>query len=361
MSAVAGKSMKKKSTEAWVTLATNDSYCLGAVVLANSLKRAGTTKNIVVMVTKQSISTPILKLLQKTFDLVVDVEEFDSKDAANLKLLERPELGVTFTKLNCWKLVQFTKCVFLDADTLVIQNSDELFDREEFSAAPDAGWPDCFNSGVFVFVPSHKTYEAIMEHATKEGSFDGGDQGLLNTFFSDWATKDIHKHLPFLYNMVATATYTYLPAFKKYGESVKIVHFIGVSKPWHAGFDSETGTYVPNEPHDAHASKHLQFWWQIYHSDVVKDMKAVNKGESSDIATDIAKLDMGEAKRDDSGSHCLPGESEEQRKQREKMETEMNRAAWEHGHPDYRGAASMDNILKKIDSTLKSPESGPKK
>ena len=56
----AGKSMKKQSTEAWVTLATNDSYCLGAVVLANSLKRAGTTKNIVVMVTKQSISTPIL-------------------------------------------------------------------------------------------------------------------------------------------------------------------------------------------------------------------------------------------------------------------------------------------------------------
>ena len=103
------------------------------------------------------------KLLQKTFDLVVDVEEFDSKDAANLKLLERPELGVTFTKLNCWKLVQFTKCVFLDADTLVIQNSDELFDREEFSAAPDAGWPDCFNSGVFVFVPSHKTYE-VSQH-----------------------------------------------------------------------------------------------------------------------------------------------------------------------------------------------------
>ena len=64
---------------------------------------------------------------------------------------------------------------------------------------------------------------------------------------------------------------------RRYGESVKIVHFIGVSKPWHAGFDSETGTYVPNEPHDAHASKHLQFWWQIYHSDVVKDMKAVNK------------------------------------------------------------------------------------
>lgn len=44
----------------------------------------------------------------------------------------------------------------------------------------------------------------------------GGDQGLLNTFFSDWAVKDIHKHLPFIYNLSANAIYTYLPAFHKY-------------------------------------------------------------------------------------------------------------------------------------------------
>jgi len=31
--------------------------------------------------------------------------------------------------------------VFLDADTMLISNADELFDREEFSAAPDAGQP----------------------------------------------------------------------------------------------------------------------------------------------------------------------------------------------------------------------------
>ena len=43
--------------------------------------------------------------------------------------------------------------------TQVLRNCDELFDREEFSAAPDAGWPDCFNSGVFVFKPSEDTYD----------------------------------------------------------------------------------------------------------------------------------------------------------------------------------------------------------
>lgn len=43
----------------------------------------------------------------------------------------------------------------------------------------------------------------------------GGDQGVLNGFFSDWATADISKHLPFIYNLSSVAIYTYLPAFKQ--------------------------------------------------------------------------------------------------------------------------------------------------
>jgi len=57
--------------------------------------------------------------LQSVFDLVTVVDVLDSQDAANLELLSRPELGVTFTKLHCWRLTQYSKCVFLDADTLV--------------------------------------------------------------------------------------------------------------------------------------------------------------------------------------------------------------------------------------------------
>lgn len=37
--------------EAWVTLATNDEYSLGALVLAHSLRKCKTQKKIVVMVT----------------------------------------------------------------------------------------------------------------------------------------------------------------------------------------------------------------------------------------------------------------------------------------------------------------------
>lgn len=55
----------------------------------------------------------------------------------------------------------------------VLQNVDDLFEREELSAAPDAGWPDCFNSGVFVFSPSQETYQSLLQFALQHGSFDG--------------------------------------------------------------------------------------------------------------------------------------------------------------------------------------------
>lgn len=53
------------------------------------------------------------------YDAVVHVDVLDSHDTANLELLGRPDLGMTFTKLQCWRLTQYNKCVFLDADTLV--------------------------------------------------------------------------------------------------------------------------------------------------------------------------------------------------------------------------------------------------
>lgn len=120
--------------------------------------------------------------LSQVWDELINVEELDSGDAEHLAILTRPELGVTFSKLNAWRLTQYSKCVFLDADTLVLQNIDELFEREELSAAPDIGWPDCFNSGVFVYEPSLETFYKLMELARQEGSFDGQYRTLVILF-----------------------------------------------------------------------------------------------------------------------------------------------------------------------------------
>lgn len=121
---------------AWVTLTTNEQYALGALVLAASLKEQKTKAKLVCLITPQNLSQLMVDALKNIFDEVVDVALLNSNEEKMLNLMQRPELGVTLTKIHCWKLTNYDKCVFLDADTLVLGNCDELFDLPELSAAP---------------------------------------------------------------------------------------------------------------------------------------------------------------------------------------------------------------------------------
>jgi glycogenin glucosyltransferase len=159
------------SKDAYVTMVTSDSYVIGALVLGHSLIRTKTTKGLVCLV-GIDVSDHNIDKLSKVFQ-IVRVKTLDSQDTDHLKLLGRPELGVTFTKLYVWSLTFLTKAVFLDADTLVLANVDDLFEREEFSACADVGWPDCFNSGVFVCKPNKQTFHDLVHLAANQGSFDG--------------------------------------------------------------------------------------------------------------------------------------------------------------------------------------------
>ncbi|XP_012695221.2 glycogenin-2 [Clupea harengus] len=383
--------------QAFVTLATTDAYCMGALVVGKSLRRHGTSRRTVVMVSP-NVSLEARRPLESVFDEVVQVDVLDSGDRAHLSWLGRPELGVTFTKLHCWTLVRYRKCVFLDADTLVMCNVDELFEREELSAAPDPGWPDCFNSGVFVFRPSFDTHTRLLEHAAQHGSFDGGDQGLLNSFFSDWAVTDIRRHLPFVYNLSANAFYTYLPAFHRYGHGAKIVHFLGGAKPWHSCSNPPA-----NQDSRSQLDQYLSLWWAEHHSQSpptvrkhsqltpaltppgpphtppsvtdslppeVRDLLPPRTplpaptdltlhvplpapqtpdgmetdpppgGEDGHSGAEASSSTSGATTEDEQ-----PVESQEERK--------LQRRMWEEGHMDYLGRDAFQNIMKKLDRFLK--------
>ncbi|KAH8853902.1 Glycogenin-1 isoform 2 [Schistosoma japonicum] len=314
--------------EAFITLATNDEYACGALVWAHSLRQVKTTKKIACMVTKQ-VSKQILDIANSVFDHVELVDVLDSKDETNLALLSRPDLGVTFTKLHCWRLVQYTKAVFMDADTLVLKNVDDLFEREELSAAPDPGWPDCFNSGVFVFKPSLETYKQLLNFAVNRGSFDGGDQGLLNIFFSDWATKDIRLHLPFVYNVISQAFYSYPPAFIHFRSQIRVIHFIGAEKPWHYGLD-KFGQVIIHDLTNVGNPQFLQHWWNLFMTHV---HPRLTPGES-DFVGKLAQIEI---------SHPDPEVSDESERQ----------MAWERGQMDYMGSDSFEKIQSLLESKIK--------
>ncbi|CAM4836054.1 unnamed protein product [Rotaria magnacalcarata] len=258
------------SSEAFVTLATTDGYALGALVVAQSLRKVGTQRSLVVMISN-NLSDLIKQTLETSFDEVVVVEELNSYDNENLTLLSRPELGVTFTKINCWLLEKYSKCVFLDADVLVLRDIDDLFEREEFSAAPDAGWPDCFNSGVFVYRPSKETFRKLVQFAS-------GDQGLLNNFFSDWRTSDISRHLPFIYNVTSNTFYSYVPAVKRFRNDIRLVHFAGALKPWQLTYNPQNGKLSGNleGQHDIQ-KEFLLHWWKIMYERVWPQLSKNNQ------------------------------------------------------------------------------------
>jgi glycogenin len=108
------------------------------------------------------------------------------------------------TKLHVFRLTQYEKIIFLDADVLPVRTLSHLFTlRQEFSAVPDVGWPDIFNSGVMVLSPGEDKFSALMALVKSKASWDGGDQGLLN----EWRGEDWNR-LSFIYNTTPTAAYT---------------------------------------------------------------------------------------------------------------------------------------------------------
>ncbi|KAG6840909.1 hypothetical protein C0991_003251 [Blastosporella zonata] len=223
---------------AFVTLISSDSYLPGALALAGALKDVHPSPVVppevefqtVCLVTPETVDVSTIKLLRKAFDVVVGVETILQQNEAGLVLLGRLDLNTVLTKLHVFRLSQFSKVIFLDADILPIRPLSHLFTLpHEFSASPDVGWPDIFNSGMMVLTPGEDKFNELTELLKSKGSWDGGDQGILN----EWRGSNWNR-LSFTYNTTPTAAYTYAPAYERFGSQISAIHFIGQNKPWNS-------------------------------------------------------------------------------------------------------------------------------
>ncbi|OAQ99941.1 hypothetical protein LLEC1_00858 [Akanthomyces lecanii] len=231
---------------------TNLSATIGALVLAHSLRDAGTSRKLVVFFTLDSVSADSITQLRAVFDHVVPVPRIRNEQRANLYLMNRPDLDSAFTKINLWKQTQFCKIVYIDADVVAYRAPDELFALQQaFGAAPDIGWPDIFNTGVMALTPNLGDYYALLAMAERGISFDGADQGLLNMYFKN----TVHR-LSFTYNVTPSAHYQYLPAYRHFQSSINMVHFIGPKKPWFEGRHVSHG--------DSAYGEMVGRWWSVY-------------------------------------------------------------------------------------------------
>ena len=243
---------------AYVTvLCHGDGYLPGVEVLGKSLDASGSKVPKVVLATADIGSDARDRLTRLGWQICP--VEYIANPAADRLLF--PRFETVFTKLRVWELTDFDRVVLLDADTLVLQNVDALFERRVFAAAPDFFMPDRFNSGVMLLEPSEETFQRMMDALAASGSYDGGDQGFLNAFFADWYAMPVEHRLPVGYNM-AHFIYQFLRGHETLKATLereaKVLHYM-VQKPWQAratltgGAEAWWTMYFQAHPDKAHA------------------------------------------------------------------------------------------------------------
>lgn len=200
---------------AYITFATPD-YQWGLRVWLLSLRKVSSVPVIIMASHPLDIPSGIA-------DVVVLVVPglFNSKVSSH-----RAEFTQTFTKLWCFAMTPLQRLIFVDVDCLFLQSLDHLFDSSDFLVAPDYvehTRTNHFNSGMMAFKPTRLLEDEIFSQAPEAPSYDGGDQGSLNSLLMQRVT-----FVPETNNLLR---HFYYFSGRKTLDDVRMIHFI-VKKPW---------------------------------------------------------------------------------------------------------------------------------
>tara|TARA_E500000318_G_scaffold7911_1_gene7310 strand:+ start:6719 stop:7432 length:714 start_codon:yes stop_codon:yes gene_type:complete len=212
---------------AYISYVCSDNFVPGVIALYNSLRESECYKDFIVLVT-EDISKESREILLNKELYIIDVDKIYYNGKHKDRILDRygkkDESWKMFTKLNIWKQTNYNKLIYLDADTIVLNNIDELFDVDELGAV--LGGSQGLNyigieAGVLVVNPNLDTYNSLVK-ALEFDTYDikMSDQSFLNDYFT---RMESINHIPEVYNRL----------YKKNSNPIgaKVFHF-NSSKPW---------------------------------------------------------------------------------------------------------------------------------
>lgn len=230
-----------KSKYCYVSVLSSESYLDGVLALNYSLAKTKPKHDFLVLVTN-NLPKNILDSLSKHNIAFTEIQDIDNPTIIG----EERRWNYTYPKLNIFGLNQFDKLVYLDADMLILENIDELFDKPHMSAVNAGGMlPDFLhwqqlNSGIMVVEPSTDLLLDMLSKVGKieklEAGLSGSDQDFIQAYYPDWPNQT-ELHLDHGFNMFPIFIEQYKQLFGyDFGNSqkpIKILHYVGEIKPWH--------------------------------------------------------------------------------------------------------------------------------
>ncbi|XP_073309998.1 UDP-glucuronate:xylan alpha-glucuronosyltransferase 1-like, partial [Primulina huaijiensis] len=278
----------KRQREAYATILHSDHiYVCGAIVAAQSIRMAGSSKDLVILV-DDTISDHHRSGLASAGWQIRTIQRIRNpraeKDAYN---------EWNYSKFRLWQLTDYDKIIFIDADLLILKNIDFLFRLPEISATGNAG--TLFNSGVMVIEPSNKTFQLLMDHINEIESYNGGDQGYLNEIFTWWHR--IPRHVNFLKHFwvhddeEAKQKKTHL--FEAEPPILYGLHYLGY-KPWLCYKDYDCNWNVEILQEFASDVAH-QRWWKVHDamSENLQDFCLLRSRQKAQIEWDRRQAEKG--------------------------------------------------------------------
>ncbi|KAI3448461.1 hypothetical protein Pfo_005126 [Paulownia fortunei] len=258
-------------------LAGDGDYVKGVVGLAKGLRKVEAQYPLMVAVLPD-VPAEHRRMLVEQGCLVREIEPVYPPENFNKDKEKEPfawaYYAVNYSKLRLWSFADYSKLIYLDADTQVFDYIDHLFDLPDggFYAVVDClcelhgqecaekvPWPKelgskppfYFNAGMFIFEPSLFTYHLLLKTLEVTPATPFAEQDFLNMFF-----RDTCKSISPVYNTLVAMLWRHPEDVEV--DKAKIVHFCANgSKPWrHTGEE---------ENMDREDIKMLvKKWWDIY-------------------------------------------------------------------------------------------------
>jgi len=232
----------------------NDNYITGVEVLAYSLQRVNIQADLILFYISNRLNQSTLDRCRKAGWYLWSVERINPPRFAIIY----PRFYDQYTKLRLWSMIGYDRILYLDADTLVLRNINELFagtifedNQDGLLGAVEDVWqgqlgPN-FNAGVLLIRPNKTIFNDMltkMHNMPAYGSY-WAEQGFLNWYFKGRyrfnkiilisISMNIYSstgRLPLIYNFNNVLAIYHRDIYSQIRNRVKIIHYTS-DKPFY--------------------------------------------------------------------------------------------------------------------------------